>query len=106
MPVYPDPIYRPPPKPTENLWLPKMESKPDESQRIDLEFEENLPYQEGIISETYQGPDKSHFQEPKKFENPANMGKLVQKFLPKQADNDKILKIIQQKYSKVHICMW
>ena len=45
---------------------------------IDLEFEENSLYQEGIISETYQRPDKSHFQEPKELENLINMGRLVQ----------------------------
>ena len=73
--------------------------------RIDLEFEENSLYQEGIISETYQRPDKSYFQEPKELENVVNTGRLVQKFLPKWADIDKILKIIQQKHLRVHICL-
>ena len=73
--------------------------------RIDLEFEENSPYHEGIISETYQRPDKSYFQEPRELENIVNMGRLVQNFLMKQADIDKILKITQQKYSKVCICL-
>ena len=53
------------------------------------------PHQERIISELYQGPDKTYFQEPKDLENLVNTGNLVQKFLPKQADIDKILKIIQ-----------
>ena len=75
--------------------MPRIESKTDVSLRIDLEFEENLLYQEGIISETYQRPDKSYFQEPRELENLVNMGRLVQKFLLKQADIDKILKIIQ-----------
>ena len=70
------------------------------SPRIDLEFEENSPYQEGIISETYERPDKSYFQEPKELENLVNKGRLVQKFLLKQADIDKILKIIQWKILK------
>ena len=105
MPFYPDPIYRPPPKPTENLLLPRIEIKTDVSPRIDLEFEENLLYQEGIISKTYQRPDKSCFQEPKELENLVNTGRLVQKFLLNQADIDKILKKIQQKYLKVHICL-
>ena len=74
-------------------------------QGIDLEFKDNSPYQEGTISETYQRPDKSYFQELRELENLVNMDRLVQKFLPKQADIDKILKIIQQKYSKVHICL-
>ena len=105
IPFNPDPIYRPPPKPTENLQSPKIESKTETSPRIDLEFKENSLYQKGIISETYQRPDKSYFQEPKELENLLNIGKLVQKYLPKQADIDKILEIIQQKYLKVHICM-
>ena len=50
---YPDLIYRPPPKPTENLRSLRIEGKTDVSPRIDLEFKENSPYQEGIISKTY-----------------------------------------------------
>ena len=65
-----------------------------------MEFEENSPYQEGVTSETYQRPDKSYFQEPKELENLVNTGKLVQRFLPKQAGIDEILKIIQQKIPK------
>ena len=91
---YPDPIYRSPPMPTENLRSPRTESKTDVSPRIDLKCEENLLYQEGIISKTYQRPDKSYCQEPKELENLVNTGRLVQKFLPKQADIDKIIKII------------
>ena len=37
------------------------------------------------------------FQETEELENSLNMGRLVQKFLPKQTDIDKILKLIQQK---------
>ena len=69
IPFYPDLIYRPPPKPTENLQLLRIERKTDASPRIDFEFEETSLYQEGIISETYQRPDKSYFQEPKELEN-------------------------------------
>ena len=50
IPCYPDSIYRPPPKPTENLQLSRIESKADMTPKIDLPFEENSPYQEGIIS--------------------------------------------------------
>ena len=32
---------------------------------INLDFEENSPFQEGIMSETFQRPDKSFFQNPK-----------------------------------------
>ena len=44
---------------------------------------------------TYVLPDKSCFQEPKELKTLVTTGRLVQKFLPKQADIDKILKIIQ-----------
>ena len=57
IPFYPDPIYRFPPRPTESLQSPRIESKADVSPTIDLEFKENSPYQEGIISKTYQRPD-------------------------------------------------
>ena len=46
------------------------------------------------MSETYQRPD---FQELQELESLNNTGKLVQKFLPKQVDIDKISKIIQKK---------
>ena len=71
---------------------------------IDVDFEQNSSHQEGIISELYQRPDKTYFQELKDLESFVNTSNLVQKFLPKQADIDKILKIIQAKYWKVHIC--
>ena len=61
LPFYPDPIYRPPPRPPENLQKHRPESKPDTRPKINVEFEENSPYQEGIISEAYQRPDKSYF---------------------------------------------
>ena len=32
------------------------------------DFEENSPFQEGVISESYQRPDKSFFQEPKELD--------------------------------------
>ena len=67
---------------------------------INLDFEENSPFQEGIISETFQRLDKSFFQEPKELYDLINTGNLIQMFLPKQADIDKILKVIQRKVVK------
>ena len=32
---------------------------------FNFDFEENSPFQEGIMSKTFQRPDKSFFQEPK-----------------------------------------
>ena len=59
------------------------------------DFEDNSPFQEGLISETYQRPDKPYFHKPQELERLINTGRLVQKFLPKQADINKILKIIE-----------
>ena len=67
---------------------------------IDIDFEENSPHQEGIISKLYQRPNKGYFQEPNDLESLINTSNLVQKFLPKQADIDKLLKIIQCKLLK------
>ena len=64
---------------------------------INLDFKENSPFQEGIISETFQRLDKTFFQDPKELNDLINMGNLVKKLLPKQADIDKILKVIQRK---------
>ena len=41
-----------------------------------------------------------YFQQPKDLENLVNASNLVQTFLPKQTDTDRILKIIQQKVLK------
>ena len=50
-----------------------------------------------MISEAYQRLDKSYFQEPQELESLINTGRLVQTFLLKQADIDKILKTVQRK---------
>ena len=50
---------------------------------IDADFEENSLHQEGIISELYQRPNKTYFQEPKDLESLLNTSNLVQNFLPK-----------------------
>ena len=99
-PFYPHPIYRPSPRPPENLQPESPENKPVTKPKIDTEFEENSLHQEGIISEFYQRPNKSYLQQPKNLENLVNTGNLVQKFLLKQTDIDNILKITQQKVLK------
>ena len=53
-----------------------------------MDFEENSPFQEGVISEMYQRPDNSYFQEPQELHSLIITGRLVQKFLLKQADID------------------
>ena len=74
------------------------------SNGINLDIEENSPFQEGIISETIQRPDKTFFQKPKSLEDIIDMGNLIHKFLPKQMDINKILQIIQRKVLKgIHL---
>ena len=76
--------------------LPTVENiNPD----INLDFEENSPFQEGVISETFQRLDK-FFQEPKELNDLINSDILIQKCYPKQAEIDRILKVLQRKVLK------
>ena len=63
------PILRPPPKPIKqnltHVQSSQNSNTKDINPNINFDFEENLPFQEGIMSETFQRPDKSFFQEPK-----------------------------------------
>ena len=52
------------------------------------------------MSKTFQRPDKAFFQEPKELGDLINKENLVHKYLPKQTDIDKILKVIQRKVFK------
>ena len=54
IPIYPDPVYRPPPKPV-TLPIPKIpKGLSDIDPEMIKDFEDNSPFQEGIISEMYQ----------------------------------------------------
>ena len=57
LPPYLVPQTRPPPKPPDNL------SKKQEVESSKIDIEENSPFQESIISEVYERPDKSYFEE-------------------------------------------
>ena len=50
---------------------------------INLDFEENSPFQEGIMSKTFQRPDKSFLQEPKELGDLVNKGKFSSQILTK-----------------------
>ena len=94
VPFHLSPVHRP---------LPKIQSSTnieDINPNINFDFEENSPFQEGVMSKTFQRPDKSFFQEPKELGDLVNKGNLVHKYLPKQTDIDKILKVIQRKVLK------
>ena len=59
---------------------------------INLDFGENSPFQEGLLSETFQRLDKSFFQNQKDLGDLINRENLIHKFLPKQTDIDKIFR--------------
>ena len=73
---------------------------PDINLDINFDFKENSPFQEGVMSETFQRLDKSFFQEPKELGDLINKENFVHRYLPKQMDIDKILEVIQSKVLK------
>ena len=91
---------KPPPR------LPDVKTQYDRKINLDLDleinkdFEENSPYQEGIISEIYKRLDKSQLLESPALADLINTNNIVQKYLPKQTDIDKTLKIMQRKVLK------
>ena len=98
---YPDPFLRPPPRPPDETDVKDTRNYLlglDMDRNID--FKENSPYQEGIISEMHGRHDKSYIQESSELKDLIDTTKLVQKFMPKQADIDKILDIIKRKVLK------
>ena len=96
---HPGPILRPPPKPIKQNVQSSQNTK-DINPNINFDFEENSPFQEGIMSEMFQRTDKSFLQEPKELGDLINKGNFIHKYLPKQTDIYKILKIIQRKVLK------
>ena len=100
-PPYHDPYARPP-------LIPPDITDPTDNQKDlldndldrNVDIEENSPFQEGIISEIYERPETSYIQEPQELKDLIDATKLIQKFLPKQMDIDKILHIIKRKVLK------
>ena len=72
LPSYLVPQNRPPPKPPDQL------SKRQEVESSKIEIEENSPFQESIISEVYERPDKSYFQEPIELKDLINTNNIIQ----------------------------
>ena len=69
---------RPPPKPPDQVI--NKQNIGD----IKMDIEENLPFQGNIISEIYERPDKSYFQEPIELTDLIDTGNIIQRLLPKQ----------------------
>ena len=100
-PSYHDPYTRPPPKPPDiSDPLDSQKDLLDNDLDRKIEIEENSPFQEGIISEIYERPDNSYVQEPQELTDLIDTTKLIQKYLPKPMDIDKILDIIKRKVLK------
>ena len=89
VPLHPGLTYRPPTKPIRSNMPRSQESLQSSSSvenispDINLDFEENSPFQEGVISETFQRPDTLLFQDPKELNDLINTGNLIQKFFAK-----------------------
>ena len=92
VPLHSDPLL----KPSKQQNTQEISHNPN----INLDFEENSPFQEGIMSETFQRLDKSFFQNPKDLGDLINKENLIHKFLPKQTDIDNILEVIKRKVLK------
>ena len=84
----------PPPRPPDQLI-----NKQDAGD-IKMDIEENSPFQENIISEIYERSDKSYFHEPTEQIDLIDTRNIIQRFLPKQTDIDRILEIIKKKVLK------
>ena len=72
LPLYLVPQARPPPKPLDKL------SKKQEVESLKIEIEENSPFQESIISEVYERPDKLYFQEPVELKDLIDTNNIIQ----------------------------
>ena len=100
IPIHPNQISNPIPKLPERVTENEQQTDLELDLEINKDIEENSPYQEGIISEIYERPHKSQLVDPPELTDLVNTEKIVQKYLPKQADIDKILKVIQRKVLK------
>ena len=99
-PPYHDPYARPPPRPPDvtnqiDSWKDLLVNDLDRN----IDVAENSPFQEGIISKTRKTRHilctRTH-----ELKDLIDTTKLIQKFLPKQMDIDKILDIIKRKVLK------
>ena len=100
-PQYHDPYARPTPRPPDVTDpLDSQKGLLDNDLDRNANIEENSPFQEGIIWEIYERPDMSYAQEPQELKDLIDTTKLIQKYLPKQMDIDRILNIIKKKVLK------
>ena len=74
------PSVRLPPKPPNAVE--DATSSPNLGQDPNVDFEENSPHQEGIITEMYVAPDQSYLEQLQELTKLVNTSKVVQKYLP------------------------
>ena len=86
-----------PPKPPN---VDNASTSPNLGPEPNIDFEENSPHQEGIITETYVAPDQSYLEQLQELIKLVNTSKVVQKYLPQQTEIDKILDVIKRKVLK------
>ena len=82
--LHPNPITKPTPKIIEKVTQDDRQIDLELDLEINKDFEENSPYQGGIISEIYHRPHKSQTVDPPEFIDLVNIERIVQKSLPKQ----------------------
>ena len=100
IPIYPNQVAKSLTKLPERVIQDDRQIHLELNLEINKDFEENSPYQEGIISEIYQRPDKSQIVDSPELIDLVNTERIIQKYLPKQTDIDRILKVIQRKVLK------
>ena len=83
IPIHPNQISNPIPKLPERVIQNDKQTDLELDLEINKDFEENSPYQEGIMSEIYQRPHKSKLVDPPELTDLVNTEKIVQKYLPK-----------------------
>ena len=101
VPFHLDPLLRPKQPIKQNLTPEQnIQNEQNINPYITFDFKEKSPFQEGIMSETFQRPDKSFFQNPKELGDLIDKENFIHKYLPKQMDINKILEVIQRKVLK------
>ena len=92
VPFHLDLLLRPKHPIKQNLTLDQnSQNEQNINPNINFDFEENSPFQEGVMLETIQRLDKSFFQNPKELGDIRDKGNFIHKYLPKQTDIDKML---------------
>ena len=84
VPFHPGAVYRPPPKPIRH----NMSNQQSSQSSPGIE-DINPPFQEGVMSKTFQRPGESFFWQAKELGDLINKGNLIQKILPKKTDIEK-----------------